>query len=146
MSVLTSFVNMENFSCRVGSFTAKTVEVALLHQQQTPHALPWSPLVCPTNGNVWEKRATWARGQANIHSYPKYITGGFIAGQRPWISTITGHDQPLVLVGASSRDIVVTWEPPAPSARPRTASRYLPPSPLLSLRPALICQRNHFLR
>jgi len=37
MSVLTSFINMENFSCRVCSFTAETVEVALLHQERMLH-------------------------------------------------------------------------------------------------------------
>ena len=37
MSVLTAFVNMENLSCRVCSFKAKTVSHAVLHQQQKRH-------------------------------------------------------------------------------------------------------------
>ena len=37
MSVFTAFVNMENLSCRVCSFRAKTVPQAVLHQQQRRH-------------------------------------------------------------------------------------------------------------
>jgi hypothetical protein len=37
MSVLTSFINSEDLSCRVCSFKAKTDQLALLHQQQAHH-------------------------------------------------------------------------------------------------------------
>ena len=37
MSVLTAFVDMENLSCRVCSFKAKTASTAVLHQQQRRH-------------------------------------------------------------------------------------------------------------
>ena len=37
MSVLTAFVNIENFSCRVCSFKAKGLAPALLHQRQARH-------------------------------------------------------------------------------------------------------------
>ena len=37
MSVLTAFVNMEDLSCRVRSFKARTVPLAVLHQQQANH-------------------------------------------------------------------------------------------------------------
>ena len=37
MLVPTAFVNMEDLSCRVCSFKAKTVHLAVLHQQQANH-------------------------------------------------------------------------------------------------------------
>ena len=37
MSVLTAFVNMEDLSCRVCPFKARTVQLAVLHQQQANH-------------------------------------------------------------------------------------------------------------
>ena len=37
MSVLTAFVNMEDISCRVCSFKARTVQLAVLHQQLANH-------------------------------------------------------------------------------------------------------------
>lgn len=37
MSVLTAFINMDDLSCRVCSFKAKTVQLAVLHQQVTLH-------------------------------------------------------------------------------------------------------------